>query len=256
MLPTSARFLFYELVMKNIISKSGDRPDQIVINALTSLRESGEIPWEWIADETRSLENFTGYSSIRSGLLAYLDMIELDPWLGDYPLVLCESRSLGGVLRTLAREYRTLIAATNGQVGGFLHTVIGPALKEQYEATDCIPRVGYLGDLDKAGGDIEGNTRDVLEKIVGCELAWERLAILPVHVNNPFQQLPVISKFDKRDQKFHDSVETEALGQDKIIAIVRFWLNKILPDPLSETLEKEQAEREALRDYLSAYTSP
>jgi hypothetical protein len=33
-----------------------------------------------------------------------------------------ESRSLGGVLRAMTGEYRCSIAATNGQVGGFLHT--------------------------------------------------------------------------------------------------------------------------------------
>jgi hypothetical protein len=43
MLPTSVRFLFYELVAKSLISKSGNRPDQIVSKALTDLRERGLI---------------------------------------------------------------------------------------------------------------------------------------------------------------------------------------------------------------------
>jgi hypothetical protein len=41
MLPTSVRFLFYELVARSIISKSGERPDKIVSQALTDLRERG-----------------------------------------------------------------------------------------------------------------------------------------------------------------------------------------------------------------------
>jgi hypothetical protein len=65
-LPTSARFLFYELVARGIISKDAPppkagkkttrRPDQYMGDALTDLRENGEVPWDWIADETRSLE--------------------------------------------------------------------------------------------------------------------------------------------------------------------------------------------------------
>jgi hypothetical protein len=40
-LPTSVRFLFYELVMRRIIAKDGNRPDKIVSEALTDLRERG-----------------------------------------------------------------------------------------------------------------------------------------------------------------------------------------------------------------------
>ena len=35
-----------------------------MIAALKDLRDAGEIPWEWIVDETRSLEDATGYASI------------------------------------------------------------------------------------------------------------------------------------------------------------------------------------------------
>ena len=42
-LPTSVRFLFYELVMQRIISKSGDRPDKIVSAALIDLRGHGFV---------------------------------------------------------------------------------------------------------------------------------------------------------------------------------------------------------------------
>ena len=69
-LPTSARFLYYELIAREVISKErtgARRPDQDMIEALTVLRESGRIPWAWIADETRELENFTGSHTGRSG---------------------------------------------------------------------------------------------------------------------------------------------------------------------------------------------
>jgi hypothetical protein len=63
-LPTSARFLFYELVQRGILSKErkaqGRRPDQNMSDALTDLRERGEVPWEWIVDETRSLDDYRG----------------------------------------------------------------------------------------------------------------------------------------------------------------------------------------------------
>src|SRR6516162_6585651 len=143
-LPTSGRFLFYELVARGIVSKAPTgkrRADQDMTEALTQLRENGDIPWDWIVDETRSLESYRGSPTISEGVLDRLAFVRLDPWRGDVPLILTESRSLAGCLRPLATEYAIRIAPTNGQCGGFLHTDIAPVLRP-------LDRVIYLGDLD------------------------------------------------------------------------------------------------------------
>lgn len=174
-LPTSARFLFYELVQGGVLSKErktqGRRPDQNMSDALTDLRENGDVPWEWIVDETRSLDDYRGASTIRQWMLEVLPQARLDPWAGDEPLILTESRSLAGVLRRLASEYAVPIGATNGQCGGFLHTDILPVVRP------C-QRILYLGDLDLSGGQIEQNTRRVLEREAG-ELAWGTPGVNP-----------------------------------------------------------------------------
>jgi hypothetical protein len=90
--------------------------------------------------------------SVKEGVLTLLPHIKLDPWRGEVPLILTESRSLAGVLRNIASEYRVRIASTNGQVGGFLHTDVAPLLQQG-------ARVLYLGDFDLCGGQIEANTR-------------------------------------------------------------------------------------------------
>jgi hypothetical protein len=143
-LPTSVRFLFYELVMQRVIAKGGIRPDKIVSAALTDLREDGHVPWEDIVDETRAALEYIGSETVAADLLTYLGSARIDPWGGHVPLIITESRSLAGVLRNLCIEYGCRIASTNGQTGGFLHTKVIPLLTEG----DC---VGYLGDHDLAG---------------------------------------------------------------------------------------------------------
>ena len=68
MLPTSGRFLYYELEQLGVVSKSAREPaasaDQNTIDALTHLRETGLVPWDWIIDETRSLDEFTTAASV------------------------------------------------------------------------------------------------------------------------------------------------------------------------------------------------
>ena len=245
-LPTSSRFLFYELVQRGILSKErkaqARRPDQDLHVALTQLRESGEVPWDWIVDETRSVEDYRGASTLREWMLDVLPEARLDPWSGDQPLILTESRSLAGVLRALVREYGGWIAATNGQCGGFLHTEIAPRLRFKQ-------RVLYLGDLDLSGGQIEDNTRRVLEHEAGA-LRWERLALTQAQVDQ--YDLPVIEKHDRRyrDGHPHQAVETEALSQTIIVGIVRDRLDQLLPEQLATVQERADEERAKIRRAL------
>src|SRR6516164_9780465 len=71
-IPTNARFLYYELVQRGQLSKErkgARRPDQDLHDALTDLREDGRIPWEWIVDETRSYDSYTGHATVKQGVL-------------------------------------------------------------------------------------------------------------------------------------------------------------------------------------------
>jgi hypothetical protein len=250
MLPTSGRFLYYESVTAGVSSKQASgvlkpgakgqrRPDQDLLDALTELRESGQIPWEAIVDETRSFDDFTGSATIADDLGAYMYATRIDPWAGDAPLVLTESRSLAGVLRALTREYAARIAATNGQTNGFLRTQIAPRINDG-------TRVLYLGDFDFAGGHIEVNTRRILDGY--HDLEWERLALTADQVRD--HNLTIIQKYDARDKKHHPAVETEALSQRLIVQIVRARLDELLPEPLSHFLAREEVERERLRTLL------
>jgi hypothetical protein len=225
-LPTSARFLYYELVQRGQLSKErtgARRPDQNLHDALTDIREDGRIPWDWIVDETRSLEDYTGYATIKEGVLSKLPYIKLDPWRGHAPMILTEARSVAGVQRPTVSHYRCRIAATNGQCGGFLRTEIAPLLQPG-------DRVLYFGDWDLSGNQIETNTRRVLEREIGGALRWERVALTEEQVAE--YNLPVIVKHDRRykDGRPHEAVETEALRQTVLIEILRARLDELLPD--------------------------
>jgi hypothetical protein len=238
-LPTSVRFLFYELVQQGVIAKAAKgarRPDQNLQDAVLHLRARGLVPWHWIVDETRSLQHASFGASVADHVAALVDVARLDLWDGvPPPLILTESRSLSGVLSDLAARYLVPLAATNGQAAGFLHVEVAPHLVAGQ-------RVLYLGDADLCGDQIEANTRRVLERLVG-PLDWRRIAITAAQI--AAHDLPVIQKTDRRYRggRPHDAVETEALGQSLIVALVRDALDALLPEPLEDVLEREEAER-------------
>jgi hypothetical protein len=172
-----------------------------------------------------------------------LPALRIDLWDGEPPpLILCESRSLAGVLERIAASYLCPIAATNGQAGGFLHTEIAPLVKGGR-------RVLYLGDLDLSGSHIEKNTRRVLSDY--GDLEWQRLAITleQVRANN-------LTVIDKRDHRFKPArtfpaVETEALRQAQIQQILTSALDAVVPEPLAEVFEREEEQRVQVRERLA-----
>jgi hypothetical protein len=171
-------------------TQAGHRqPSQDLSDALMTLRRRGLIPWDWIVDETRALDTWEFRKTVLEFVIDAVDRARTDCWAGEPPpLILTESRSLAGVLRGIASQLLCPIAATNGQVGGFLHTDIIPSLVAGQ-------RVLYLGDEDLSGHQIEQNTRRTIEAAVGT-LDWERLALTIEQVEH--YHIPPIEKTDRR----------------------------------------------------------
>jgi len=264
-LPTSGRFVWYELVTRGVVDKTKSRGhdgvkrgvDQDVAVALKHLRDQGIVPWWWIEDETRSVYRYDGSCSIRDGVLDLLEQVSIDPWDGQAPLVLTESRSLAGVLRPVASEYGIDLAPTNGQVGGFLHTDVVPLLRDGR-------RVLYLGDLDLSGAQIEANTRKVLSDArVDADgrryfvSDWQRLALTEAQVDIYGLHDLVITKMDRRykPHREHAAIETEALSQRVIVDILRTALDELLPQPLADVQVREEAQRDLIRQALVEVTA-
>jgi hypothetical protein len=253
-IPTSVRFVFYELegqgvVPKNYYDANGKKkartPSCDVADAITRLRDVGLVPWDWIVDETRSLNEWRYAASVLDYLEETIGRTRIDLWQGEPPpLILCESRSLAGVLRRIAENYLCPIAATNGQAGGFLRTDIGPLMSGGDRT------VLYFGDLDFSGGQIEEHTRDVLSEFGECE--WFRLGITEEQVKD--SGLTPIMKTDNRFKPAREfpAVETEALSQEKIQRVLRQALEDAAPEPLATVADREREQRVAVRQALQA----
>jgi len=160
-IPTNSRFLAYELIQRSVIVKHNDkgkrRGDQNMHDALTHLRAKGIVPWLWLNDESRVINFNTSWDSVAEWATTMVKHVRLNPWRGRAPKVITESRAVAGVLGNLADQYCVHVVPTGGQCGGWLHTDAAPLLSVG-------DRVFYIGDWDLSGGQIEANTRAVLER--------------------------------------------------------------------------------------------
>jgi hypothetical protein len=253
-LPTSIRFIFYVLEHLGLVAKRPTGPwrrgDQDLQDAVTHLRETGIIPWDWIVDEGRALYSWRCAPSVYQHLIDTVDLARIDPWVGlRRPLFLCESKTFGGVLeRTLGPDYLCDVAATSGQARGFLITKVAPAILAEGM------RVLYVGDADDCGGDIEANSRSVLE-LEGCDFGdggWERVALTPEQVLGLKRRgVKPVMKSDKRRPGLRECWEVEALGQSRVVGMLRRRLDGLLPESLAIVLEREEEQRERSRRVLA-----
>jgi hypothetical protein len=258
-IPTSIRFVFYELeqageLSKRVLKLDGSegkrKPTQDLTDALTHLRELGLVPWDWIVDESRSVDAWPYADSVADYLEQTVELATIDRFPGvPRPVILCEARGVAGVLsRGIARDYCVTVAPTGGQSNGFLRTEVAPYLRG-----DVLPL--YIGDHDLAGNHIEANTRCVLERAVGHPLpTWERLMLTDEQCRQLQRRgIEPIQKEDHRykDGRPHEAYEVEALGQSLVTQIVRDRLEELAPIPLADVLEREIAQRAAIIKILN-----
>ena len=256
-LPTNGRFLFYELEQAGVVPKHYDNlvrtPSQEVTEATMRLRELGLVPWDWITDESREVNEPSFNASVYEYVVERASYARIDAWAGTPPpLIICESRAVKGVLTNLAYDYLVSIVATGGQCGGFLVTEVAPLLANSDR------RVLYIGDHELRGpaDQIEANTRRYLERHAGRDFGdgtWERIALTAVQVDaNPRLTELVIEKFDRRFKppRAYKAVECEAVGQVVLTQIVRDHLDRLLPEPLSTVRVRELAQRDAMEEAL------
>jgi hypothetical protein len=259
-LPTNGRFLFYELEQRGVVPKhypdKARQPTNDIYEALTHLRQKGIIPWSWITDETRELVEWRFAGSVYEYLADSVIAARIDLWDGEPPpLIICESRAVKGVLERLAGEYLVPITATAGQCGGHLVTEVAPRLEDNER------RVGYIGDFEIRGPaeQIETNTRRVLERHAYRDFedgSWERIALTQKQVNRtPRLRRLAISKVDRRNKppKVYEAIECEAMKQTELVKLVRKWLNAQLPEPLASVLEREDEQRERVRELVAEW---
>jgi hypothetical protein len=255
-LPTSLRHLFYEAVMAGVVAKGdstrqtrGRRPDQNLTDAVTWLREHGYVPWSVIEDRTRHLTDHRGDGdTIRDGVDEVLDNIRVDPWGDVLPILVAESESAAGVLVRTAFDRRTVIVPTRGQSNGWLRTFV-------HDQIDRPVAVGYVGDADKAGGDIEANTHRVLDEVLDIK-EWERIALTWKQVET--HGLPTVPRTDGRNQLTYEVCEVEALPQRILVTLAVDFLDGWLPDGVAwhDVHEREKGQRDEIRQLLNPLEAP
>ena len=257
--PITGRGIGYKLFTAGLIPSMARAEMQRVYRLLTAARERGEIPWEWIVDETRALEQRPSWDDPADFAHTVSRAYRRDFW-AQQPArveVWSEKGTVRGVLRPVLDEYGVGFRVMHGFSGA-------TTLYDVAQDDDGRPLIAlYVGDFDPSGmwmseRDLPGR----LLKYGGAHVSVKRIAITLADTPG----LPSFPAEDKRKDPRHDWF-TKQFGR-------RCWeLDAMDPNDLRARVQAEivleiepvawqrcdivnKAEQQSLRTILDQWGAP
>jgi hypothetical protein len=245
--PATVRQVYYQAVSGGVIAKTEGEYKQTVVRLLTSMRRAGEIPFGWIADNTRWMRKPRTYSSMQDMLTLTAETYRRAVW-DDQPGYLeiwLEKDALARVVYKETEPWDVPLMVTRGY----------PSISYMYEAADVIRERGkptylyYFGDLDPPGIDITRTVeRGIKEFAQGAEISFSRVAVTPRQVSDLNLPTRPTKQTDSRSRSFTgESGEVDAIPPATLRAMVRECIEKHVDQrALAKTRAIETAERDTL----------
>jgi hypothetical protein len=78
--PQTVRQVFYALTVRGVITKDEVEYKRTVVRLLGEMREAGEIPFEWLADNTRWMRKSTSFTGLEACLNATSSLYRRNLW--------------------------------------------------------------------------------------------------------------------------------------------------------------------------------
>lgn len=245
--PMTCRQVFYRLVSAGVIDKTEAEYKNTVVRLLGHMRLSGELPFDWIADNTRWMRKPRTYSNLSHMLRVTKSAYRRALWNDQeaYVEVWLEKDALAGVLIDVTAEWDVPLMVTRGYLSlSFLHSAA-----MNIEAEDKPAYLYYLGDHDPSGLDIPRTIQERLREFApAAEIHFERVAVNPEQIDRWDLPTRPTKKSDTRSKTFlGESVEVDAIPPQDLRALVERQIEQhVDPDQLDVTRVAERSERELL----------
>lgn len=248
--PMTVRQLFYQLAsVHKVVEKQETEYKGTVGRLAREMRLSGELPWEWLVDNTRWIRKPCSYGSMEDCITQSAASYRRSVWAQTdvYVEVWLEKDALAGVFYDVTAEYDVPLMVTRGY----------PSLSYVKAAADQILAswkpafIYYFGDYDPSGMDISRDCEAKLRQFAPtAEIHFERVAVMPLQIdawNLPTR--PTKAK-DSRSQNFGDSrsVEIDAIPPETLRELIKSVIHRhIGPHEVAALREVEELERKTLR---------
>jgi hypothetical protein len=252
--PQTVRGLFYQLVSAGAVRKLEAEYKGTVIRLATEMRLAGDLPFEWLADNTRWMRKPRTHGSLKSALENTRDTYRRALWNDQdaYVEIWLEKDALAGVLYEETRKYDVPLMVSRGYSSlTFLHSAA-----ETIQAQGKPAFLYYFGDHDPSGKDIprviEKRLRELAPK---AEIHFEAVAVTEWQIQKWNLQTRPTKKTDTRARGWKGgSVEVDAIPAKKLRELVADCITMHIDKwALARTLETEKAEKETIDEIFNVF---
>jgi hypothetical protein len=194
--PITGRGIGYKLFTAGLISSMARSEMQRVYRLLKEARERGDIPWEWIVDETREFERVSTWANPAAFARCVARSYRLDFW--NQQPVRCEVWSEKGTVRGVLQPVLDEYAVGFRVMHGFSSATSVHDVAEDYDGRDLIAL--YVGDFDPSGlfmSEVDLPKR--LSDYGGDHVTLKRIALMRGQVRG-LPSFPATDK--KKDPRF------------------------------------------------------
>jgi len=254
--PITGRGVGYKLFVARFIASMAKPEMRRVYRLLLVARERGDIPWDWIVDEARELEQCSSWSDPAAFVRTVSQAYRRDFWKHQPKRVeiWSEKSTVSGVLAPILNKYGVGFRNVHGFSGATpVHEVA-----EDFDGRMLI--ILYVGDYDPSGMYMsEVDLPKRFAKYDGGHILLKRIALRPRHLG----ALPWFPASDKKkDPRYRWFVdnygercwELDALDPNDLRALVEKAIRaEIEPEAWNRCAVVEKAERESLRHVLDKW---
>jgi hypothetical protein len=256
--PITGRGVGYKLFTMGLIDSMSVNNMKRVYRLLKEAREEGDIPWEWIVDETRELERVSTWDNPAQYAKCVARSYRRDFW-NQQPCrveVWSEKGTIRGVLKPVLDQYAVGFRVMHG----FTSATCVNEVAEDDDGRELIAL--YVGDYDPSGMNMsKHDLPERLSRYDGDHVVLIRIALTEEQTAG----LPSFPASDKRtDSRYKWFVENygdqcweiDAMDPRDLRQCVEDWIrHHIEPEAWSRCEMVNAAELESLQTILSNWRS-
>src|SRR4051794_2538414 len=228
MKPMTVRQVFYQATVRAIVEKS-EAGYKKVQNDLVLMRKAGELPYDWLADNTRWQRKPRTFSSVEQALQETARLYRKALWQGSdaYVEVWLEKDALAGVVVPITALYDVPLMVARGYASlSFLHSAA-----EYISELDVPVYIYHFGDFDPSGVNAGEKIEQTLREMApDADITFERAAVTPEQISTWGLPTRPTKTTDSRSKGFGDiSVELDAIEPHRLRQLVRVAIERHLP---------------------------
>lgn len=227
MQPMTVRQVFYQATVRGLVEKSESGYNKVQTD-LVYMRRAGDLPYAWLADNTRWERKPRTFDGVEEALQETARLYRKSLWVDAdaYVEVWLEKDALAGVIYPVTSLYDVPLMVARGYASlSFLHSAA-----EYINQLDVPTYIYHLGDFDPSGVNACEKIEETLRELApDAEITFERIAVNEDQIE--LWDLPTrpTKKSDSRAKDFGEiSVELDAFEPRHLRALVEDCIDRHL----------------------------